>query len=255
MAETEVTRETYRGMGRIDPARIAAFDFPRPAADVLEPLRRVDGLTELVSDALDDLGLAGVVGASIVRPTIPGRTVVGPALTLRNEPLEVDPFVAAREGHRNRQADFEAHNLTRPGDVLVIQGARNVSNIGGISSTMAKRQGSLATVVDGGIRDVATSRAIDYPIWCRDITAVTGRWRQETVEINGEISFCGIRTSPGDIVCADDSAVCVIPRALLAEVVGRVLRRVETDAEYIDFLAQGNPLHDFPRPDPTQFKE
>ncbi|MBT51938.1 MAG: dimethylmenaquinone methyltransferase [Mameliella sp.] len=247
--------EHPKTMGRIDPARITAFEIPRPDPALIAALKAVEGPTELVSDALDDLGVDGVVGSSILKPTLSGRVVVGPALTIRNEPLGIPAHEAARRMVPNRQTDFEAHNLTRPGDILVIQGGRDVSNIGGISATMAKRQGGLAAIVDGGIRDLSTSRKIDYPLWCRDVTAQTGRWRQETAEINGAVSICAHRITPGDIVVADDSGVCFIPYALLAEVVERVRRRDETDREYMDFLAGSEPLTAFPRPDPAQFRE
>ena len=55
-------------------------------------------------------------------------------------------------------------------------------------------------------------------MWATDITPVTGKWRIETIEINGEIQVAGIRVLPGDIVFADDTAVCFIPRARAAEV-------------------------------------
>jgi regulator of RNase E activity RraA len=82
-------------------------------------------------------------------------------------------------------AEFEAHNLAQKGDVLVIQGVADVSNMGGISAQTGKRQGEIGAIVQGGVRDVAHSRALDYPVWASDITPVTGKWRIETMEING----------------------------------------------------------------------
>lgn len=240
-------------MGRIDPARIRLFDLPAPPEGVLAALRAIDGPCELVSDALDDLGFDGVISA--LRPTVLGASMVGPAITLRNRPLTVDAFTAAREGHPNRQADFEAHNLTRAGDILVIEGGQDISNLGGISATMGKRQGGLGAVIDGAIRDVRHSRAIGYPVWCSGLTARTGRWRQETAEINGPVTLRGVPVHPGDIICADDSAVCVIPLALAAEVTRRVLAREKSDAASLAFLASGRPLSEFPRPDAAAFRE
>lgn len=247
-----MTRET---LGRIDPSLIRLYDLPAVPEGVITVLSEIDGPCELVSDALDDLGFDGVIAGSVLRPTLAGVTMVGPALTLRNRLLDVNPFTAAREGHVNRQADFEAHNLTRPGDVLVIEGGQGISNLGGISATMGKRQGGLGAVVDGGIRDVRHSRCIGYPVWCSDITARTGRWRQETVEINGTVTIRGVPVHPGDIVCADDSAVCIIPLGLAAEVVRRVLKRVVTDQASLEFLASDRPLSEFPRPDAKSFRE
>jgi 4-hydroxy-4-methyl-2-oxoglutarate aldolase len=240
-------------MGRIDSSRIRRFDLPAAPDGVIEALRAIDGPCELVSDALDDLGFDGVISA--LRPTIMATAVVGPAITLRNRPLPIDAFTAARQGHPNRQADFEAHNLTRPGDILVIEGGQDISNLGGISATMAKRQGGLGAVIDGAIRDVRHSRAIDYPVWCSGLTARTGRWRQETVEINGPVTIRGVPVHPGDIICADDSAVCVIPLALAEEVVRRVLKRERSDAESLAFLQSGRPLSEFPKPDAARFRE
>ena len=64
----------------------------------------------------------------------------------------------------------------------------------------------------GGVRDIPHSRSIDYPIWSSEITPATGKWRLETVEINGPIEIFGVRVVAGDLVLADDTGVCFIPR-------------------------------------------
>ena len=48
---------------------------------------------------------------------------------------------------------------------------------------------------------------VGYPVWATEVTPVTGKWRIETVEINGEIVVGDIRVAPGDIVFADDTGV------------------------------------------------
>ena len=153
----------------------------------------------------------------MLRPTIPGRTIAGPALTVRNILQRIDPLDGARR-QVNRMAEFEAHNLAQPGDVLVIQGVPNVSNMGGISAQTGKRQGEVGAIVQGGVRDIAHSRALGYPVWASDITPVTGKWRLETVEINGPIQIGEVRVAPGDLVVADDTGVCFIPRDVVLEV-------------------------------------
>jgi nitrite reductase/ring-hydroxylating ferredoxin subunit/regulator of RNase E activity RraA len=161
--------------GRIAPERIRAMTTPRSPAGTVERFKAIGDPTGVVSDAMDELGVAaGVVGAHVLRPTIPGATMVGPALTLRNVLQRADPLAGARN-HVNRMAEFEAHNLASPGDVLVIQGVANISNMGGISAQTGKRQGEAGAVVMGGIRDIAHSRAVDYPLWASEITPVTGQ--------------------------------------------------------------------------------
>src|SRR3954449_5630102 len=149
---------------------------------------------------MDELGIpGGVIGASVLRPTMPGSTIVGPATTLRNRLQRIDPLQGARD-HVNKMAEFESHNLATPGDVLVIQGVANVSNMGGISAQTGKRQGEIGAIVMGGVRDVAHSRTLGYPVWATDITPVTGKWRIETVEINGAVQIGDIRVMPGDLI-------------------------------------------------------
>jgi regulator of RNase E activity RraA len=95
--------------------------------------------------------------------------------------------------------------------------SRAFSNMGGISAQTGKRQGEAGAMVFGVIRDVSHSRSVNYPIWSTEVSPVTGKWRLETIEINGDVQVGHIRVSPGDIVVADDSGVCFIPIARAQE--------------------------------------
>src|SRR5437764_2544092 len=190
----------------------------RRSQGTVERLIALGDVTGIIADTLDELGSAsGVIGASMLKPTIPGCTVVGPALTVRNVPQHTDPIEAARQ-HVNRMAEFEAHNLAQQGDVLVIQGVPDISNMGGISAQTGKRQGEIGAIVQGGIRDIAHSRSLGYPLWASDITPVTGKWRLEAAEINGAIQIGHVKVLPGDLVVADDTGVCFIPRERIMDV-------------------------------------
>jgi len=213
--------EPRKTLGRIDPARIASWDIDRPDTDLLNRLRAISDPTPTISDVFDHLGIVGrVVGASILRPTIDSAVIVGPAVTLRNAPLNDDCSVQDRALSRTvRQAEIEAHNLSKPGDVLVIDGVRDFSNMGGISADMARRQGTIGAIVSGGIRDVEHGRATAFPFWSSDRTPVTGKYRIETLEINGPVKIFGVDVNPGDIVVADSTGVCFIPPEHLRAVV------------------------------------
>jgi 4-hydroxy-4-methyl-2-oxoglutarate aldolase len=204
--------------GRIAAERIKLMSVPRPPEGAVARFLAIGDPTGVISDAMDELGIPnGVIGASVLRPTICNKTIVGPALTVRNIVQRINPLEGARS-HVNKMAEFEAHNLASAGDVLVIDGVPGVSNMGGISAQTGKRQGEIGAIVMGGVRDIAHSRAIDYPVWSSDITPITGKWRIETVEINGPVEIGAIRVCPGDLVVADDTGVCFIPREVVLDV-------------------------------------
>jgi 4-hydroxy-4-methyl-2-oxoglutarate aldolase len=144
-------------------------------------------------------------------------------------------------------AEFEAHNLASPGDVLVIEGVPGVSNMGGISARTGKRQGEAGAIVMGGVRDIAHSRAVDYPVWSSDITPVTGKWRIETVEINGPVEIGPVRVWPGDLVVADDTGVCFIPRDVVLEVLEAAERKAGAEDFRCKAIDDGVPVPDISR--------
>lgn len=228
--------------GRIAADRIRMTSTPKPPAGAVERFLALGECTSLVSDVMDDLGIPeGAIGATTLRPTLPGKLICGPALTVRNIAQRSDPFVVARE-NKNKMAEFEAHNLAEDGDVLVIAGVSGVSNMGGISALTGQRQGERGAIVMGGIRDVAHSRSSGYPVWASEITPVTGKWRLETVEINGEIQMGDVRVNAGDLVIADDTGVVFVPRADIMRVLELCEKKKGGEDTRIGSIKEGVPV-------------
>jgi 4-hydroxy-4-methyl-2-oxoglutarate aldolase len=234
--------------GRIARENIRLMQVPRPPQGVVEGFLALgDDSTGIVSDVMDELGIpSGVVGAHILRPTIPGSHIVGPALTLRNVLQRADALEGAR-AKVNKMAEFEAHNLASPGDVLVIDGVSGMSNMGGISAQTGKRQGEVGAVVFGGVRDVGHSRGIGYPIWSSELVATTGKWRLQTVEINGPVQIGGVRVEPGDLVVADATSVCFITRDRVLDVLELAQEKRAAEIIRCKAIDEGLPVPDISR--------
>jgi regulator of RNase E activity RraA len=213
-----VTKQT---LGKLPASAFGMLDLPALEAGVLDGFRALPDLTGMTSDAMDELGLVGVVPAGILKPTDPKARLVGRALTVMNVAAKrsVPDAVA---GGISGLADIEAHNIAEPGDVLVVQGLDGISSMGGISATIGHRQGEIGAIVDGAARDVDHSRDIGYAIWSRGVSPITGKWRIDTVAVNKPVVICGVTVNPGDLVLADEVGVCFIPRARTADVLARV---------------------------------
>ena len=219
---------------------------PRIAKEVVEGFRALGDLTGTVSDILDQMGIAGAVPASILRPSDPKARIVGLAITVHNR-ARADSVAEAVAKKKSGLGEINAHKLAQPGDVLVIQGVANVSSLGGVSATVGKRQGEIGAIVDGGARDVDHSRSIGYPIWSSSVTPITGKWRVETVGVNVPVLIAGIRVAPGDVVLADECGVCFVPAGKAAEVLAQAQRMSRWEEERLKKLESGIALEEFTR--------
>ena len=225
-------------LGKLKPAAIGMTEFERLPRAVIDGYRALEDLTGTTSDAMDELELDRVVPASVLRPSDPKARIVGQALTVLN-----------RKSPERRKtsglADIEAHNLAQPGDVLVVQGVAGISSMGGVSASIGKRQGEIAAVVDGAVRDIDHSRSIGYPIWSAGVSPITGKWRIETMAVNQPVKIAGIEVKPGDLVIADECGVCFVPFARAAEVLAIAQRLAASEKARLEKLDAGIPLAEY----------
>jgi regulator of RNase E activity RraA len=233
-----------RPLGKLAAEAFGLMELPRLPGEVMDGFRALDDLTGTVSDAMDQLGIAGAVPASTLRPTDPKARVVAQAITVLNRKASRSVEDAVK-GKQSGLADIEAHNLAEPGDILVIQGVPNVSSMGGVMATVGKRQGEAGAIVDGAVRDIDHSRAIGYPVWSSSVSPMTGKWRIETVSVNTPVTIAGVEVKPGDLVIADEVGVCFIPFAKAGEVLAMCQRLAGMESARLEKLASGISLADF----------
>jgi regulator of RNase E activity RraA len=153
----------------------------------------------------------------------------------------MDTYRAVEDGGW-RMAEIHAVEVAEPGDVLVISGLPGVSNMGGIVAACARRGSLAGAVVDGAVRDVAHSRRRGFPVWSRDISPATGKWRGLSVEINATISVADVTVEAGDLVVADETGVCFVPIALAEDVIARCEAIDAKEAQMFADIADGLPM-------------
>ena len=172
-------------------------------------LRHLDACA--VSDALDRLGLRGVVLG--IRSLGPRRKVAGYVVTVRLEAAteQLKAEIAAR-GEHPRHLCTAAVDHSGPGDVIVVAngGRSDAAGWGGTLSLGAKVRGIEGVIVDGACRDVDEAFEHDFAVYGSSAVPLTARGRVMETGWNEPVSFGGLTVSPGDLVIADSSGVVFI---------------------------------------------
>jgi len=178
--------------------------------DPLDTFRECDA--SLVSDAMDDHGLDGVVtGPSTVGPV--ASTVVGRASPMRFERASGGEGDGGGDRTNFPFAMLEALVTDR---VAVLAGAdptAAVSYWGGQATALAATEGVAGVVIDGGYRDVAEVRAGDLPVFGRRPTPRSGQGRVRVAATDEAVTVDGVRIGPEDVIVADETGVVVVPAA------------------------------------------
>jgi 4-hydroxy-4-methyl-2-oxoglutarate aldolase len=186
--------------------------------DVLARLAAVDACA--VSDALDKLGLQGVVTG--IHRLSTDRRISGRVVTVKLEPDDGRPAAS-------RHLSTAAVESAQSGNIIVIEQRTGIdaAGWGGNLSLGAKLRGVAGVIVEGSSRDVDEAREYDFPVFAREHTSRTARGRIVETGTNVPITVGDIPVAPGDYVVADGSAVVFVA----ARDIERVLEAAEAIAE------------------------
>src|SRR5262249_48400665 len=138
-------------------------------------LNRLD--TCAVSDAMDKLGLRGVVTG--IHNVSTAHRIAGPVLTVKLEPDKGRPTAS-------RHLSTTAIEAANPGDVIVVEQRTGIDAAawGGNLALGAKVRGVAGVICEGPARDIDDSRQHDFPVYARDHTCTTARGRLVEVATN-----------------------------------------------------------------------
>jgi 4-hydroxy-4-methyl-2-oxoglutarate aldolase len=200
---------------------------------IVSRLNRLDACA--ISDALDKLGLAGVV-TGIHRFTT-DRRIAGRVLTVKLG-------LARGAATATRHLSTAAIEAAEPGDVIVVEQRTGVDAAawGGNLSLGAKLRGVAGAICEGPVRDIDESREHDFPVFGRDHTSRTARGRIVEEGTNVPITVGEVGVLPGDYVVADGSAVVFIGQAETARVLDAAEAIARREAAMVAALLDGKRI-------------
>lgn len=174
--------------------------------------------TACISDAMDELGLYGVLsGLAPVRPD--QSRVVGRALPVRFQRKSADPDAWRFGGGVGKPLE-QVLKTMRNGHIVVmdLDGAADASAWGGLASRLAQQRGVRGTIMWGTCRDADEIRECGYAVWSVGVCPRRSRNEFTFGSINEPIMIGKTNISPDDIVIADASGVVCVPSDRAAEV-------------------------------------
>jgi regulator of RNase E activity RraA len=106
----------------------------------------------------------------------------------------------------------------------------------------ASLRGIAGVICDGPVRDIDEARALEFPVFTRQLTAKTARGRIVELGTNVPIQFETATVNPGDYVFADSSAVVFVPAAEIGRVLDTASEIMTKERLMADDLRQGEPI-------------
>jgi len=209
---------------------------------VIETLREVSTAT-LTSQLLKKCGMRSRTVQG-VRPINAARCrFVGPAVTLRYVPAREDLLAEAMiDGPGNPTAPLV--DAMPDGAVLMVDMGGSLAG-GALGDIMVARlvaRGAAGLVTDGAMRDAGPVGAMALPVFCRGVTAPPSFNGLLAVDAQVPIGCGGVLVRPGDIVCADEDGVVVLPAHLAEALAKDGLEQERMEAWIKQRVEAGAPL-------------
>lgn len=194
----------------------------------------------ILSDVMDDLGLANRAMRPFVRPLVTGAVMFGRARTGTYAPV-----YGRRPGTNPYELEIKLIDDLKPGEITVLSCAGPTERIapwGELLSTASRHRGAAGCVTDGLIRDVKHIRNLGFQVYHGGIAPLNSAGRGEIVAIDEPTECAGVLVHSGDYVFGDDDGVVAIPQDRAAEVFTIALRQVQSESKTREELGRGMTL-------------
>jgi len=134
------------------------------------------------------------------------------------------------------------------GDVLVIYRYGDLRHAawGGILSRVAQQRGIAGVVIDGAATDWKEINDIRFPVFCRHLSALTTRRKNEGGVIGQPVTCGGLTIHSGDIILGDEDGLVAISPHRLDSVIEQGLAKEEAEGRLREDLKKSGTAVDGP---------
>jgi len=224
---------------------IETAGIERPDRALVEGLAGIGSAT-----ASGDLHRLGIRDAHLrgITSWTPGKSVVGPAMTLQFMPMREDQYDVDEYADPERQLHRHVLYHTQPGDIVVVDARGHMGSgvFGEMMLTYFMGRGGIGVVIDGCIRDFPEARELGLGLWLR---GVTPNFHTQTdlmpFAVNVPIACGETLVMPGDLIVADDDGAVVVPAKLAPALVERAGEHAEWEEFSRMRLAEGGDLRKY----------
>ena len=204
-------------------------------------VREIDRAEASVIDRLGEIGTASVHEAI-------GRVgYVGPHIRAIQQDVKTAGSAVTVLSHPGDNIMIHAAvEVCRPGDILVVVNTAPSTHgmFGDLLAGSLMAHGVRGLVIDAGVRDTADLRAMGFPVWSQYVSC-QGTVKSTPGSVNVPVVLGGVTVQPGDVICADDDGVVVVPRADAAWALEQSESRLAKEAATRDRLNAGELGVDF----------
>jgi regulator of RNase E activity RraA len=190
--------------------------------DQLFELMRSELFTSVLSDTLDAHGYLHQMLPPTIRPMRTGMRACGRAMPV----LETDSLDAAAPFG----VLFHALDDLRPNEIYIASGASaSYAMWGELMTTAAIQHGAAGAILNGYLRDMAGIEALHFPVFAWGSYAADQKMRGRALAYRTPIIIGGVTVHPGDILCADEDGVVVVPQNIEADAITAALSKARAE--------------------------
>lgn len=127
------------------------------------------------------------------------------------------------------------------GDILMVKGSEEFAYFGELMTKLSTRQQVEGVVIDGLTRDTNYTHREDVklPILAKGYSPVDIKGRGRVEATDAVIEINGVEVHPQDLVYIDNEAICIVPKEIEEEVIGKIKEKMKEEVRITNLIDSG----------------